>query len=71
VSRLRIELDARGEVASYELLPRQRAAEETRRLWKAMMLAPTLEVCEALLRGEVVPVERLDPDWVKRFGIKQ
>lgn len=33
-----------------------------------MMLAPSLEVCEALLRGQTVPVERLDPVWVKRFG---
>ena len=29
-----------------------------------MMLAPTLEVCSALLGG------RLDPEWVKRFGVK-
>jgi len=28
--------------------------------WVAMMLAPSLEVCEALLRGESVPVDRLD-----------
>jgi hypothetical protein len=35
-----------------------------------MMLALTLEVCEALLRGEAVPVERLDPEWVKRFAVK-
>ena len=34
------------------------------------MLAPTLEVCSALLGGEAVPVERLDPEWVKRFGVK-
>jgi len=41
---------------------------ELRAVWKAMMLAPTLEVCEALLRGESVPLEQLDPEWVKRFG---
>jgi hypothetical protein len=35
-----------------------------------MMLAPTLEICEALLCGEAVPVERLDPEWVKRFGVR-
>ena len=35
-----------------------------------MMLAPTLEVCVALLRGESVPIERLDAEWVKRFGLK-
>jgi hypothetical protein len=39
-------------------------------IWRAMMLAPTLEVCEALLRGERVPIGRLDRDWVKRFGVK-
>jgi hypothetical protein len=41
------------------------------RMWRAMMLAPTLEVWESLLRGELVPAKRLDPDWVKRFGIRQ
>ncbi|MET0564486.1 MAG: hypothetical protein ABW114_13715 [Gaiellaceae bacterium] len=49
---------------------RQPSGEETRRVWSAMMIAPTLEVCDALLRGETVPIERLDPDWVRRFGIK-
>lgn len=38
------------------------------RLWKIMMLAPTIEICEAMLRGEAVPVDRLDPEWVRRFG---
>jgi hypothetical protein len=38
------------------------------RIWKAMMLAPTLEVCEALLRGESVPLECLDGEWEARFG---
>ena len=36
--------------------------------WVAMMLAPSLEVCEALLRGESVPVDRLDQEWVERLG---
>jgi hypothetical protein len=35
-----------------------------------MMLSPSLEVCEALLRGESVPLEKLDKDWVGRFGLK-
>jgi len=43
---------------------------DARRLWRAFMLAPSIEVCEALLRGESVPVSRLDPLWVRRFGIK-
>jgi hypothetical protein len=67
VSRVDVVFDEHGEVAEYELLP---LAEETRRIWRAMMLAPTLEVCEALLRGEAVPVKRFAPDWVKRFGVK-
>jgi hypothetical protein len=32
------------------------------------MLAPTLEVCRALLSGESVPIERLDPEWSTRLG---
>jgi len=34
------------------------------------MLSSSLEICEALLRGESVPLDQLDPVWVKRFGIK-
>jgi hypothetical protein len=34
------------------------------------MLAPSLEVCEALLRGERLPIGRLDPEWVRRLGVK-
>jgi hypothetical protein len=33
-----------------------------------MMLAPSLAVGEALLRGESVPLDRLDPEWVARLG---
>jgi hypothetical protein len=32
-----------------------------------MMLAPRVEIAEALLRGESVPVARLDQRWVRRF----
>jgi hypothetical protein len=67
MSRVHVLFDERGEVAEYELLP---PADETRRIWAAMMLAPTLEVCEALLRSEKVPTEKLDPEWVKRFGVR-
>jgi hypothetical protein len=52
----------------------QSRSAETRefgRIWRAMMLAPRLEVCEALLRGESVPVDRLDPEWVTRFGTRR
>jgi hypothetical protein len=41
------------------------------RLWKIMMLAPTIEIAEALLRGDPVPINRLDPVWVERFGLRQ
>jgi hypothetical protein len=38
-------------------------------VYRAVMLAPTLSVCEALLRGETVPLSRLDPVWVRRLGV--
>ena len=40
------------------------------RLWRAMMLAPTITICEALLRDEKVPIDRLRPEWVQRFGLR-
>lgn len=43
--------------------------ERTNRLHRAIMLAPTLEICEALLRGEDVPRSQLDPDWATRYGV--
>ena len=43
-------------------------AELWARVWRALVLAPTVEVFEALLRGESVPLSRLDADAVKRFG---
>jgi hypothetical protein len=39
-------------------------------LYRAVMLAPTLPVCEALLRGETVPLGALDPVWVARLGVR-
>jgi len=51
-------------------------ADERRLLWpdadrliRSILLAPSIEICEALLRGESVPVERLDLAWVRRFGL--
>jgi hypothetical protein len=38
--------------------------------WQAMMLAPRIEICEALLCGESVPIARLDQRWVSRFGLR-
>lgn len=45
-------------------------ARASRRLWRAVVLAPTLEVCEALLAGESVPVDRLDSHALARFRPK-
>jgi hypothetical protein len=37
---------------------------------KALRLAgPDLEVMEALCRGEKVPRSRLDPHWLKSYGL--
>lgn len=44
--------------------------DETTRLGKAVMLAPTLAICEALLRGEHVPLEHLDPYYVKKYRLR-
>lgn len=44
---------------------------DTSRVWRALMLAPSLEVCLALLRGEEVPLERLDVEWAQRFGLRR
>jgi hypothetical protein len=41
------------------------------RLGKAIALSGgNLTICEALLRGEHVPVDQLAPEWVKRYGIR-
>lgn len=45
--------------------------EDIRKLARAVMLSPTLDVCEALLRGEHVPTSRLDPAWVRRYGMRE
>jgi hypothetical protein len=69
MTRVHVRFDERGEVVEYELAPSpEMLEEEARRGWRAMMLAPSLEIYTALLRGESVPVEQLDPDWVGRFG---
>lgn len=71
MSRVHVVFDECGEVVEYELRPScAERAREAARIWQAMMLAPTFEVCEALLRGETVPIDRLDPDWVERFEVK-
>lgn len=44
---------------------------ESLHLHKALRLAPSLEMCEALLRGEKVPVSKLDPRWARAYGIRR
>ena len=46
----------------------RRLFDEYQRGIKAMRLAPTLEICRALLRGESVPVSCLDQEWFVRLG---
>jgi hypothetical protein len=65
MSRISVSFDGRGEVVKYVLTPVDDPALDG---WRAMMLAPTAEICRALLRGESVPVEMLRPEWVARFG---
>jgi hypothetical protein len=42
----------------------------SRRLYRDVMLAPKLSLCEALCQGEAVPIELLDQEQVKRFGLR-
>lgn len=39
-------------------------------IWRALVLSPSLDVFEAFLRGESVPIDRCDPAWVLRLGRK-
>jgi hypothetical protein len=41
-----------------------------RRVYKAIMVAPTLTVCRALLHGERLPYRRLDLAAVNRYGLR-
>jgi hypothetical protein len=47
-----------------------REAAEARRGLRALALAPTLALCQALLRGEQVPLEQLRQDAVRRYGLR-
>jgi hypothetical protein len=38
---------------------------------KAMMLAPTIEVCQALIRDEAVPANRLRREGARRYGLRR
>jgi hypothetical protein len=37
--------------------------------WAAVVLAPSLVVCEALLNGVPVPARRLDQAWVRALAL--
>ena len=41
-----------------------------RRARIALLLAPTVEVFEALICGESVPVEQLDQSWIQRLALR-
>ncbi len=45
--------------------------EAYRCFWRAIVLAKDLETCEGLLRGEQVPLDRLDPKSVRRLGLRE
>jgi hypothetical protein len=65
MSRVDVTFDERGEIIEYTLAPGRDA---DARLWRAIRLSPSVDICEALLRGEAVPIDRLDAEWVARFG---
>jgi hypothetical protein len=39
--------------------------------WKAMMLAPTIEICQALLANERVPWWKLNIAQAQRYGLRR
>jgi len=61
-AKLAVELDAEWHSSE--------DARRYRRGWKAWMLAPTLDIYRALMEGQTVPVGKLDPEWVTRFGTR-
>jgi hypothetical protein len=56
-------------LANIRRLNEQRSDAESLALIKAVRLAPTLQICEALLRGDHVPRSRMDPEWLRRYGL--
>lgn len=46
-----------------------RERRESLHILKCVRLAPTLEVCEALMAGRRVARKRLDPYWVRSYGL--
>lgn len=61
----------RDPVTPADLVEMEVAWPDAGRLQRAFMLAPTVEICEALLLGERVPLSQLDGEWVARYGLKR
>jgi hypothetical protein len=61
----------RGPATPEELAGAYERWPDAGRLHRAFMLACDVDVCDALLRGERVPLARLDPERVKRFGLRE
>lgn len=40
------------------------------RFWAALVLSTSVETCQALLRGDRVPVARIAPDWRRRLDLQ-
>jgi hypothetical protein len=71
------DIEGRPEERPYECAPeilvaapdaaggRTLTAAETMRVWVAMQLAPNIEVCSSLLRGEYVSDSALDAGWLE------
>lgn len=47
----------------------QQQDDEYRVGMKAMLLAPTLAIYQALLQNQEVPVDALDPGWRRRYRL--
>lgn len=63
-------IEALQPVITKQKLSKSPEREESRRLWRALMLATTPEMWAALARGESVPIEDLDQEWIRRFGLR-
>lgn len=66
-----VELIWESDVEREIRLERADAAERrwTTRLWAAVLLSPTLSICEALVSAVPVPARRLEPAWVRALGL--
>ena len=59
-----------GVLAEWHAIPEAERTELASRGIRAMMLAPDIPTYQALMRGETVPTSKLDPEAVKRYGLK-